>query len=118
MRKFKYDSLPIPLKTEKVEFPVINKAYSAYLGILQSPYCELIAIEKITSNVPEFNPLFEEGDELIVFDTEVEIPQHVKNDIKPIERIGIIFHKRDKYIPWVYAIRKDFPELPHTNMFL
>jgi hypothetical protein len=54
--------------------------------------------------------------EIIVFDTDVEVPQRPKHDIRRTERIAVAFNSEDKNFPEVLAMREDFPLVPHTNL--
>lgn len=54
--------------------------------------------------------------ETIVFDTEVELPQHPQYPIAKIERIAVTFERKDTRFPRVYALRKEFPLVPHLNL--
>lgn len=82
----------------------ITKAKDFVLTLKKLPFFNLISIKKLNH---EF--------ECIVIDVEVERAQLVKNDIRKIERIGIIFDPEDKNFPTIIAFRKDFPLLPHMN---
>lgn len=57
-----------------------------------------------------------EDNEVIIFETDVEVPQYPVNDIKSKEVIAVKFFNGDSQIPKVYALRKDFPSLPHELM--
>jgi integrative and conjugative element protein (TIGR02256 family) len=117
MSDFEYNQLP--LQTLPIMHPVIGKASSAVKGIHNSPFCELQSIERVTDVLPnETQRIFNDGDEVIIFDVEVEIAQYTVNDIKRKERIAIVFTAADKCIPWVFALRKGFPEVVHTMMFI
>ncbi|OGF55990.1 MAG: hypothetical protein A2452_11050 [Candidatus Firestonebacteria bacterium RIFOXYC2_FULL_39_67] len=54
--------------------------------------------------------------EIIVFDVEVELCQKTTYDIRRYERIAAIFHITDKSYPEVWALRKDFPKVPHLML--
>ncbi len=56
------------------------------------------------------------GYEVVVFDAEVERGQIVKNDIRRMERIAVEFEPDDMRIPKVFALRSDFPPVPHLNL--
>lgn len=55
-------------------------------------------------------------EDVIIFDIEVELAQRKVVDIKPIERIACVFSHADDCIPTVYALRDDFPIVPHLNL--
>ena len=57
----------------------------------------------------------ESGDEFVVFETEPEVSQNPKFDIRYNERIAVHFEQLDVRTPWVYALRKDFPVVSHLN---
>lgn len=56
------------------------------------------------------------GTETVVFDVEVELPQHKVNDIRRIERIAVAFWPKDNTYPETLALREDFPQVPHLNL--
>lgn len=53
--------------------------------------------------------------ELIIFETEPIVGQVPVNDIRFTERIAVHFTVIDDVIPWVYALRSDFPRVSHLN---
>jgi hypothetical protein len=60
----------------------------------------------------------EDGTEVIIFDAEVELGQRVFNDIRPIERVALLFNGFDIDFPEVLVLRRDFPRVPHLNLRL
>lgn len=54
--------------------------------------------------------------DIVVFEVEVELGQVRVNDIRPQERIAVIFHANDELMPDALALRADFPEVPHLNL--
>ena len=56
--------------------------------------------------------------ETVVFDVDVEVPQLCRYSIRPSERVAATFHEDDSPYPIVYALRKDFPEVPHLNLHI
>jgi hypothetical protein len=54
--------------------------------------------------------------ETIVFDVEVEVPQRKAHNIQRIERIAAVFSEKDNHYPEVFALRGDFPLVPHLNL--
>lgn len=57
-----------------------------------------------------------DGSEVVVFDTEVEIPQRKVHDIRRFERIAVRFQPTDEAMPETLALRFDFPTVPHLNL--
>ncbi len=53
------------------------------------------------------------GEEIIVFDVEVEVSQVRVHDIRPIERVVAVLSTG--MVPGVLALREDFPWVPHIN---
>jgi len=53
------------------------------------------------------------NEEIVIFDAEVELGQECKNDIRPVERLAVHFDPSDKSLPKVFALREDFPQVPH-----
>lgn len=103
----------LPLDSEIVENLNLPRAISCSRAIRNSPFCKEVELRKIIQSKDSFVI----NDEIIVFDTEVEVPQYSRNDIRTSERIAIIFSQTDKKIPYVFALRKDFPKVTHENLF-
>lgn len=75
----------------------------------------------IASGIPSFVSLVEcrrstEGKEIIIIDVEVELGQYLKNDISRVERIAAVFSEKDSNFPEVFALRENFPSVPHRNL--
>jgi integrative and conjugative element protein (TIGR02256 family) len=105
--------IKIPVKSEVIESFELHRAKTCYNAVQNSPFCIIVWSGKITEKKDIFNP----DDEILIFDTEVEIPQYPKNDISRIERLAIIFFKDDNILPYVFALRKNFPQVIHENLF-
>ncbi len=103
----------IPLKIEKVENFEIPRAKSCLSAVQNSPFCTLISLGKIAHK----KDIFKQGDELLIFDTEVEVPQYPKNDIQKSERLAIVCSREDDFTPYVFALRTNFPKAMHENLF-
>jgi hypothetical protein len=56
--------------------------------------------------------------EAIIFDVEVEVGQSPVADILPRERMAAVFKRADDHFPEVFALREDFPQVPHLNLRL
>jgi integrative and conjugative element protein (TIGR02256 family) len=56
------------------------------------------------------------GAEVVVFDVEAEVPQRRVNDIRPVERVAVVFWPEDNIYPETLALRGNFPRVPHTNL--
>jgi hypothetical protein len=54
--------------------------------------------------------------EIVIFTIEVERSQKIVHDIRPVETIEVLFDPADKCAPEVFALREDFPKVPHTNL--
>lgn len=74
-------------------------------AITDSGFCNLIQFKKIDGSV-----------EVIVFETEVQRPQKIVHDIQNQERIAVYF-SNDNQLPRVYALRINFPNVPHINLY-
>lgn len=74
-------------------------------------------VKYLTGNFRSFASLIEckksEEKDIIVTKVELELSQKKINDIRPEEIISIHFDKNDKVMPFAYAIREDFPVVPH-----
>lgn len=54
-----------------------------------------------------------EGSNSVVFDVDVEVSQERVHDIHAVERIAVVFFPSDRDWPQTFALRKDFPAVPH-----
>jgi hypothetical protein len=57
-------------------------------------------------------------EDIVVVDAVVERPQVVENDIRRVERLALAFRSDDNWYPQVFALRSDFPDVPHLNLRL
>jgi xanthine/CO dehydrogenase XdhC/CoxF family maturation factor len=55
------------------------------------------------------------GKEAVVFDVDVEQPTKAAFPIAAFERIAVEFDPTDQVYPSVWAIRADFPRVPHLT---
>lgn len=110
------------MEIEYAELPIEEISFITWqdLTILKAKdfakiVCEgqTVELKKCGRVVRGDNLLFNEGDEFIVFDINLAISQRPVNDIRYTERISVLFTKEDKYIPWVFALRKNFPKVIH-----
>ena len=58
----------------------------------------------------------ESGREAVVFDVDVEQPTEAVYPIAAVERIAVEFDHADRSYPFVWALRSDFPRVPHLNL--
>jgi hypothetical protein len=58
-----------------------------------------------------------EKSETIIIALGVERPQKIINDIKKVENLAIKFDRNDILPPEVFALREDFPTVPHLNLW-
>jgi len=75
-------------------------------AIERHPYCRLIECRRLNS-----------GDEFVIFDVDVEVGQRAVHDVRRVERIGALFWTTDDLIPNAFALRRDFPVVPHLNIW-
>lgn len=54
--------------------------------------------------------------EIVVFEVEVELGQKTAYPIERDERLAALFARTDRTAPEVWALRKNFPEVPHLNI--
>lgn len=54
--------------------------------------------------------------EVVVLDLEVEIGQRMPVDIRRTERVAIVFPADEDSLPEAFALRADFPPVPHLNL--
>ncbi len=74
-------------------------------------------VKYLTGNFKSYASLIEckrsNERDIVVTKVELEVSQKKINDIRPQEIISIHFDKNDKVMPYAYAIRDDFPVVPH-----
>jgi hypothetical protein len=56
------------------------------------------------------------GEEIVIFDTKIELGQRRVHDIKSIERIAVVCDSDATKVPEIMALRSDFPLVPHLNI--
>ena len=54
--------------------------------------------------------------EIVFVDVDVEVPQHPTHDIRHSEPLVVVFTLGDEDPPAVFALRPDFPRVPHLNL--
>lgn len=54
------------------------------------------------------------GEEIVVCEVEVEVPQRPVHDIRRHERVAVLVSPNDADTPLPLALRRDFPAVPHT----
>ena len=83
----------------------ISKADGFAKAIENSNYIYLVECRRTNS-----------GNEIIIFDADVEVGQKTVHDIRYLERIAVEFDESDTIMPEVLALRRDFPRVPHINL--
>ena len=58
----------------------------------------------------------DDGREAVIVEVDVERPQRPVHPIARRERIAIVFESQQDALPRVYALRSDFPQVPHLNL--
>jgi len=53
------------------------------------------------------------GQDIVVFEAEVELGQENKHDIRKKEVLSVHFDPSDRKLPRIFALRGDFPQVPH-----
>jgi hypothetical protein len=61
--------------------------------------------------------MFPPGDEIVIIDTEVDVGPRPAIDIRYTERIAVVFNAMDNRLPWIFALREDFPLTTHRLLF-
>ena len=56
------------------------------------------------------------GQEVVILEVDVEVPQRPRHDIRRMERLAIVFFQQDQQQPDVLSLRPDFPSVPHLNL--
>lgn len=84
----------------------LEQAQEMVSAIEANPYVTLIECRRGSA-----------GGEVLVFDTNVELSQARKADIRRTERLAIEFYpNEERPLPDVLALREDFPSVPHLNL--
>lgn len=91
-----------PIPTNDLRFSDSNELVQA---IVQGPYTRLVQCQRTDC-----------GEEVVIFDAEIELGQRRVHDIRRFERIAILCGKNKKDIPEILALRSDFPQVPHLNI--
>lgn len=108
-----YAELPLPQhQTVAVKALTVPKAQAFVVAIESVGFASLVECVKITGTD---DPFFRVADEVIIFDLTPEVGQQPINDIRFEERMAVHFDAKDKFIPWVFALRLDFPKVVHLN---
>ncbi|MDE2823360.1 MAG: ThiF family adenylyltransferase [Chloroflexota bacterium] len=77
------------------------RALADLLSAGEVPFAGIVSLSKT-----------EEAD-VVILEVEVEVAQDRVNDIRPRERIAVEFRHDDRGMPEVFALRRDFPVVPH-----
>jgi integrative and conjugative element protein (TIGR02256 family) len=59
-----------------------------------------------------------DGTDILIVEVEPELPQRRVHPIQLKEVLAIEFDRDDQKAPWVFALRDDFPIVPHLNLML
>ena len=94
-----------PLEKQEIDLPEHSRSISILKAINASPFCKLISCNKLNN-----------GNEAIIFEVEVELGQYPVHPIQRFERLALVIDHTDNSMPAVFALRKDFPFLPHINL--
>jgi hypothetical protein len=100
------------INIEGQETPIENlkipkaKELAEYIELGVNPYVHIIECKKALSS----------KNEIIVFDADIEVSQYPVYNICKVERIVVEFDCEDNNIPKVFALRDDFPAVPHINI--
>lgn len=99
--------LTLPFQSEKVEKRdlQLSKAIELAGAISNSPYSNLEECRRCAN-----------GDEILIFETQPQIGNQPKNDIRYVEKLSVRFDNSDNVAPEVLALRDDFPQVSHLNL--
>lgn len=101
----------VDMKGEPVQLQALKHQMSCAIvaAVQDSPHCSLVEVRSamLEGNLCE---------ECIIIDIKPEVSQKRVNDIRSIERVGIIVRGDGIGIQDVLALRSDFPRVPHTNL--
>lgn len=84
---------------------VIEKAIEAVRLIDKLPFFKLHCVNRLNN-----------GDEVVIFEAEIEVGQRTVHDVRSVERLAIVFPYADNVFPDVLALRDNFPRVPHLNL--
>jgi len=91
-----------PIPVDDLRFADTRELVQA---IVQGPYTHLIQCQRTDL-----------GEEVVIFDAEIELSQRRIHDIKRYERIAILCNESETVVPEILALRSDFPQVPHLNI--
>lgn len=108
-----YYELPYKRKEVSQDELEITQAAEFAQTVVKSDISHLIKCEKII----EDTLVIKKGSEVILFCIQVPVGQEPIKDIRFEETIAILFEQKSNNYPWVFALRKEFPELIHLNLW-
>ena len=97
--------IDMPGQSVSVDELQLRDAKEIARAVMQAVYTELIGCCRTDA-----------GEEVVIFDAEVELGQRRVHDIRPTERISVVCDGDETSIPDILAIRSDFPQVPHLNI--
>lgn len=104
-----YVELPCPVEVIGIGDLVVPNAIRLAASAKELPFVEVL--DCMRSKVEG-----EPSPEIVVFEVEVERPQHMHHPIERWERIASVFTPDGDVIPEVLTLRADFPQVPHLNL--
>lgn len=93
----------------RVEELKVDRARALAFTLSSSGHSRLVECRVITSKYS----FFSQGDELVVYDSDIDVGQRPVNDIRYTERLAILFFGSDVFVPMVFALRDSFPAVLH-----
>ena len=88
----------------------LNRAKAFAMALPSSTHSRFVACCVVTVDQA---PFFSNGDEIVIWDSDIDVGQRPVNDIRYTERIAILFFASDAIVPMVFALRKSFPSVLH-----
>lgn len=96
-----------PLSVEELK---VDRAKGVALALSSAGHSRLQECQVVTETLL---PYFAEGDEIVIYDSDIDVGQRPVNDIRYTERLGILFPSGDRMVPLVFSLRASFPLVMH-----
>jgi len=106
-----FESIPgLPTTHAFVRDLQVDRAKALVASLSTAGHSHLIECQVVTDNLL---PFFSRGDEIVIYETDIDVGQRPVNDIRYTERLAILFPVDDRMVPLVFALRGNFPRVMH-----
>jgi len=102
-----YEGLPFDTEAIDPGDLKLPNAKSFIVSLVSLPFVKFLGAFRVEEPTDQ---------EIILFEVEIERPQHCKYAVNRSERLAVIFDPDSDKTPDVLALRIDFPQVPHLNL--